>query len=210
MAIVNSFALFAGATYPAESDVLSTAPTYGDSVNVLNGSFTPGSGSVPGPDDVRAGVATGLTVGNMTLPAVDDVRQAVQYGANGTEYTGTLVNNVIPTPPGGTICRLKVQISLNGQAIDDAVVTCTLCEANSIVPTNLVPSVTPNFVKTIGGYAEIDLYRQAAFTRGNGLYQIEVKHNNQILCSMKAAMPDQAEVYLNELVDLTDPNYTGG
>ena len=35
MAVVNSFAKFAGATYPAESDVLNTAPTYGDGVNVL-------------------------------------------------------------------------------------------------------------------------------------------------------------------------------
>ena len=42
MAVVNSFAKFWGADYPVESDVLATAPVYGDAINVLQGTATGG------------------------------------------------------------------------------------------------------------------------------------------------------------------------
>lgn len=45
MALVNSFAKFYSATYPATSDVLATAPAYGDAVNVLQGSASAVSAS---------------------------------------------------------------------------------------------------------------------------------------------------------------------
>jgi hypothetical protein len=211
MALQNSFATFFGALYPLPGNVINTAPVYGDDINVLQGTLTPGgSGVVPSPNDVRSGVAVGATVGNLTLPGVDQVLLGVQFGTNGTQYTGTLEQNVIPTPPAGQMCRLKVQIALNGEPIDDAIVTCKVLEANSIVGADIVPSVTGNFVKTINGYAEIDLYRQVAFERGSGIYSIEVTHNNQALCSMRAAMPDQSEIFLSDLVEAMDPSYTGG
>ena len=58
MAVVNSFAKFAGANYPAEANVLVTAPQYGDAINVLNGTFAPSGGgcTYPGTQDVREGV----------------------------------------------------------------------------------------------------------------------------------------------------------
>ena len=45
----------------------------------------------PSEDDVRDGVAFGEAAeGNLALPAVADVKEGVQYGANGTEFEGTL------------------------------------------------------------------------------------------------------------------------
>jgi hypothetical protein len=211
MALQNSFATFFGADYPATGNVINTAPTYGDAVNVLNGTLTPGAGGVmPSEDDVRFGTAVGTGTGNMTLPAVADVLLGVTFGTNGTEFTGTLVQNVIPTPPAGAMCRLKIQISLNGEPVDDARVTCALCQANSVAGGNIAPSVTGNFVDTVNGYAEIDLYRQSAFTRGDGLYQIQAVHHNQKLCSIKVGMPDQQDIFLSELIALAEPGYTGG
>ena len=65
----NSFATFFGAVYPAESDVLDTAPQYGDSENVLNGSYDPGgAGTIPNPSDVRFGVEVGQTTGLAHIP----------------------------------------------------------------------------------------------------------------------------------------------
>lgn len=45
MALVNSFAKFYSAVYPAEENVLATAPAYGDAVNVLQGVATTGGGA---------------------------------------------------------------------------------------------------------------------------------------------------------------------
>lgn len=210
MAQQNSFATFFGAIYPAESDVVNTAPQYGDAINTLAGTLPPSAGVVPAPTDVRAGVTVGFTVGNMTLPTQPQVQQGVTFGANGNEFTGTLYVNVIPTPPAADMCRLKIQVALNGEAVDEALVKCTLCEANSVVNNNIDPSVVRNEVSTVQGYAELDLYRQVAFTRGTGDYMIQVEHNGQILASIKAAMPDQAEVFLSELVTSSNPDYTGG
>lgn len=210
MALQNSFATFYGANYPSVSDVLNTSPVYGDAINILQGTLSTGGGTVPSPDNVRLGIAVGATTGNMTLPAVADVLQGVQFGTNGTEFTGTLVQNVIPTPPAGDVCRLKIQVALNGAAVDDAVVTCTVAQANSIVGSNIDPSTVANTVKTVSGYAEIDLYRQSSFARGDGLYLIQVKHNNQVLASVKAGLPDATSIYLSELIDTAAPGYTGG
>lgn len=91
MAVINSFAKFAGATYPVESDVLATAPVYGDAQNVLQGAFVPSGATIPAVTDVREGVAVGSGgVGVLELPAVSQVLLGVGYGANGIEYTGTL------------------------------------------------------------------------------------------------------------------------
>ena len=111
MAVVNSFSKFFAANYPLESDVLNTAPTYGDAINVLNGTYDPGvGGTIPSADDVRFGVAvgqaTGLayiptasqvlsgvnvdqTTGNVVLPAIGDVRLSVAFGS-----LSSLVGNV--------------------------------------------------------------------------------------------------------------------
>jgi hypothetical protein len=100
MAIINSFAVFYGANYPLEQDVLDTAPTYGDDINILNGTFSAGGGvNVPHADDVREGVATGQTVGTIELPVATDVLLGVGYGANGVERTGTLTVNNMPDTP---------------------------------------------------------------------------------------------------------------
>ncbi|MFZ9077524.1 MAG: hypothetical protein ACO23H_03250 [Alphaproteobacteria bacterium] len=211
MALQNSFATFFGALYPQTGNVINTAPTYGDAINVLNGTLTTGgTGVIPSPDDVRSGVAVGVTVGNLTLPLPAQVLAGVTFGTNGTQYTGTLVNNVIPYPPASDMIRLKVQISLNGEPVEGAAVTATLCQANSVVVGNVDPSLATEKAVTIGGYTELDLFRQVSFVRGSGEYMIEVKHKGQILASVKAAMPDQAEIFLSELVTLSSPGYTGG
>lgn len=67
------------------------------------GSFNPKSKIVfvsaigadfPSENDVRAGVVydAGSQTGNMTEPSPADVKIGIQYGANGTEFTGTLVS----------------------------------------------------------------------------------------------------------------------
>lgn len=122
MAVVNSFAKFYGASYPAVSDVASSAPTYGDAVNVLNGTLSSCTGypaesevldgvvfgnsseftgtldidasaNLPDVSKVRSGISYGSTsqfVGVSQSPAVSSVLQGVGYGANGTEFVGTL------------------------------------------------------------------------------------------------------------------------
>lgn len=210
MALKNSFATFYGAIYPAVGNVINTAPVYGDAINVLQGTLSTGGGVVPSPNDVRSGIAVGASTGNMTLPGVADVLLGVQFGTSGTEFTGTLIQNVIPTPPAGDVCRLKIQVALNGVPVEDAVVSCTVAQANSIVGSNIDPSTVANTVKTINGYAEIDLYRLSSFARGDGMYLIQVIHNNQVLASVKAGLPDATSIYLSELIDSVSPGYTGG
>lgn len=53
----------------------------------------PATGGVcdyPAEGDVRSGVAFDVYTGNLELPVVADVRLDTQYGALGTEFTGTL------------------------------------------------------------------------------------------------------------------------
>lgn len=122
MSVVNSFAKFYSADYPAESNVASTAPAYGDAINVLQGTlagctgypteaqvldgivfgssgqFTgtldvDSSANLPDITKVRSGVSFGSAsqfVGVSQQPSVSSVLQGVGYGANGTEFVGTL------------------------------------------------------------------------------------------------------------------------
>lgn len=55
----------------------------------------------PDEDDVRATVVydLGRRMGNMTLPPVGKTELSYQYGANGTEFTGTGFASSLPTPP---------------------------------------------------------------------------------------------------------------
>lgn len=62
----------------AQSQAMLTLPALG------------GSCTYPSQNDVRSGVTFGsIYTGNMTLPATTNVLTGVQYGANGTEYTGS-------------------------------------------------------------------------------------------------------------------------
>jgi len=56
----------------------------------------------PDEDNVDNGVPYGVTgerTGNLVQPAVNDVKKTVQYGAHGTEFTGTYDPGGAPTPP---------------------------------------------------------------------------------------------------------------
>jgi len=57
----------------------------------------------PNEDDVDNGVGYGVTpsehTGNLVQPVVTDVKKDVQYGAHGTEFTGTYDPGGTPTPP---------------------------------------------------------------------------------------------------------------
>jgi hypothetical protein len=119
MAVVNSFAKFASAVYPAESYVANTAPTYGDGINILNGTLTPGGGvcDYPGTDDVREGVVYGtIYTGVLELPLPSQVLVGTGYGANGTEYDGTLV-----FPPGG-IAQPMPPVMTTGQIVSPLII----------------------------------------------------------------------------------------
>ena len=95
MAVVNSFALFAGATYPATANVLATAPVYGDAINVLTGTFSSGTCTgYPVEPDVRTGTVygdtsqyTGTLDPDASVPAIAKVRAGVVYGSLG-QFTG--------------------------------------------------------------------------------------------------------------------------
>ena len=80
MAVMNSFARFFGANYPLEQNVLNTAPTYGDSQNILSGSYDPaGGGPYPSTNDVRKDVAYGTgQIGTCYVPQFQDVREGVR------------------------------------------------------------------------------------------------------------------------------------
>ncbi len=131
MAVVNSFAKFYGATYPAEADVIATAPVYGDAINVLQGTHSGGGSCTgyPAVAEVLDGVVYGDTsqytgtldpdagmpaetkvrdavvygsagqfTGVSQMPVVSTVLTGIGYGANGTEYTGTLSVSGSPVP----------------------------------------------------------------------------------------------------------------
>ena len=42
------------------------------------------------------------------------------------------------------------------------------------------------------------------------MYLIQVIHNNQVLASVKAGLPDLTSIYLSELINSVSPGYTGG
>lgn len=96
MAVVNSFAKFWGADYPAEADVLATAPVYGDQINVLQGTATSEVVPVyPSVENVLLDVQFG-NVGDVPMVGVFEhadpsiVKLDETYGAYGTEYYGDL------------------------------------------------------------------------------------------------------------------------
>jgi hypothetical protein len=112
MAVVNSFAKFYGASYPSEPNVLSTAPVYGDAINVLQGTASGGGvcGGYPPVADVLSGVVYGNAsehLGTLDVdasanaPDVSKVRLGVTYGST-NQLTGTSVMPVISTVLQGT------------------------------------------------------------------------------------------------------------
>jgi hypothetical protein len=157
MAVVISFAKFAGATYPAGSDVLNTAPTYGDGVNVLNGTYSPAPGggcTYPGTDDVREGVVYGgIYTGVLKLPLPSQVLVGTGYGANGTEFDGTL-----NFPPGG-ISQPIPPVMTTGQIVSPLIIGDSYTDALGrafvwfVDPMTGMTTSTP---VTFNGYTDCD------------------------------------------------------
>lgn len=89
MAVVNSFAKFYGATYPAEGDVRQGSPTYGDAIDIRNGTLVV-SGDTPNypPESaVLEGTIYGTDgaeefSGNVHLPPIDKVEDQYTFGPN--------------------------------------------------------------------------------------------------------------------------------
>lgn len=71
-----------------------------------------GSCDYPVVGNVRDGISydSGNLVGTLEIPDESDVRRGVQYGADGTEYTGTLY--VPPDPPTGGVSLLGSLIAI--------------------------------------------------------------------------------------------------
>ena len=67
----------------------------GGSVCSLSGGFVINETATVAASDVRSGVPFGSFTGTLVVPSVEDVEIGVQYGASGTEYTGTLT--ALPT-----------------------------------------------------------------------------------------------------------------
>jgi hypothetical protein len=67
----------------------------GGSVCSLSGGFVINESATVAASDVRSGVPFGSFTGTLVVPSVEDVEIGVQYGASGTEYTGTLT--ALPT-----------------------------------------------------------------------------------------------------------------
>jgi hypothetical protein len=165
MAVVNSFAKFAGATYPAESNVLNTAPTYGDGVNVLNGTYSPAPGggcTYPGTDDVREGVVYGgIYTGVLKLPLPSQVLVGTGYGADGTEFDGTL-----NFPPGG-ISQPIPPVMTTGQIVSPLIIGDSYTDALGrafvwfVDPMTGMTTSTP---VTFNGYTDCDCSGVAAWT----------------------------------------------
>lgn len=81
--------------FPAEADVR-LGVDYDNAV--LTGSLI-----VPAVSDVRDGVGVDATTGTYEPADEADVLLAVQYGAGGTEFTGSLLRYAVPTDAGDTI-----------------------------------------------------------------------------------------------------------
>lgn len=70
---------------------------YGSNDTEFEGTYEPPIEDYPSEDDVRNGVVydEGILTGNLELPAENKVSKNTQYGANGTEFTGTLESAVL-------------------------------------------------------------------------------------------------------------------
>lgn len=79
--------------YPAEADVRNgTSFAGGEYAGTLSA-----EADYPSEDDVRDGVTfdTGGKTGNLVLPSEAQTQSGVQFGANGTEFEGTLDQEVL-------------------------------------------------------------------------------------------------------------------
>jgi hypothetical protein len=110
MAVVNSFAKFYSASYPATSDVLATAPVYGDAINVLQGTNSGGGACTgyPATTDVLVGITygdssqfTGTLDPDSGMPDESKVRSGIVYGST-SQFTGNSQLPVISVVLAGT------------------------------------------------------------------------------------------------------------
>jgi hypothetical protein len=76
---IGAYTDYIAPDFPSAANVLTT-----DTVDGVQGTYNGASA-----DDVRLNTPIGQTNGNLVLPVTNDVVLGVEYGANGTEYTGT-------------------------------------------------------------------------------------------------------------------------
>ena len=87
---------FTGRWHKAEVSSVLDTHSYGVDGNSLTGTYDPGAGGVvPNANDVRSGVAVGVTTGNLVLPNVANVRTGINFDSPAVQQTGTLV---VPDP----------------------------------------------------------------------------------------------------------------
>jgi hypothetical protein len=69
---------------------------------IVSSRYSPTYPDAPNQSDVRAGVSYsgGACIGTLALPAEADVKDGVTYGADGTEFEGTLAGGGSPKPHG--------------------------------------------------------------------------------------------------------------
>jgi hypothetical protein len=95
---------------------------------------TTGTLAVPTASQVLDGVAVDATTGNVTQPAEADVEEGVTYGANGTEFTGTLDasgGGGSSAGPGADQVTLNFTNTTTGLPIADADVWVTIDAAGA-------------------------------------------------------------------------------
>jgi hypothetical protein len=107
---------------PAEADV-KDGVTYGAAAE-FEGTYVPTE--FPDEGDVRDGITYGMAgelEGTLELPDVTEVVSGVQYGADGTEFTGTAIA-VVPSDPGEATGWL-IAYDNEGQAVAGIKLTLT-------------------------------------------------------------------------------------
>jgi hypothetical protein len=133
------------AVFPAVNEVLDGV-FYGINGNNLEGTVVIGGGSgYPAVGDVRDAVIYGASnefIGTLVLPAEADVESGVDYGAGGTEFTGTLV-------AGGGGDQWATDLVAGGYTGDEAgaVLLAILAKANLIT----AGAITANLPVTASG-----------------------------------------------------------
>ena len=157
MALVNSFAKFYSAVYPATSNVLAAAPVYGDAANVLQGTAT--TGSSVDTAAIAAAVIAGIGGTEVTISSVVATDGTTISIVQGDDYNSSESRQITWT--GATADQWP---SLSGATL--SLTASNRLDSLTVVPTVTSPTGTQAF--------QLELTKDQT-NIGSGRYQYDVQ-----------------------------------